>query len=318
MSSMSRHADIDPGSAAGAPPCSIAELASGFGQRPEISARSVLVTVFGDSVVPAGGEIWLGDLISLTRPFGFSDRLVRTSVSRLTSEGWFDTERVGRRSRYRLTAQARAEFAAAERRIYHVRRPEWGGDWTLVFADLVGVDREVGSLLSKHLAWRGFVTLAPGVHALPGDGRLEVAEVAERVGLDATVPCASAHFDDLHALVDGGELARRLGLGEASEGYRLFLERYRWLERVDGSLLGDQEAFLLRTMVIHDLRRATLADPWLPRELLPSDWPGRSAHRLAAVGYRQVDAGARRWLASETGLEQCSVETGSGPRFAGL
>jgi phenylacetic acid degradation operon negative regulatory protein len=46
-------------------------------------ARSLLVTVFGDSVAPHGGRAWLGSLIGLLAPFGISERLVRTSVYRL-------------------------------------------------------------------------------------------------------------------------------------------------------------------------------------------------------------------------------------------
>ncbi|MCE2516108.1 MAG: hypothetical protein J4F37_14075 [Acidobacteria bacterium] len=66
---------------------------------PDISARSVLVTVLGDSVLPVTKTLWLSSLFQLAKPFGFSERLVRTSMFRLVAEGWMTNERIGRRSR---------------------------------------------------------------------------------------------------------------------------------------------------------------------------------------------------------------------------
>ncbi|MCA1843679.1 MAG: phenylacetic acid degradation operon negative regulatory protein PaaX, partial [Actinobacteria bacterium] len=51
-----------------------------FRRRPDASARTLLVTVFGDSVVPHGGEVWIGSLTRLVEPLGVSERLVRTSL----------------------------------------------------------------------------------------------------------------------------------------------------------------------------------------------------------------------------------------------
>src|SRR5437867_140293 len=61
-------------------------------------SKSVVMTIFGDSIAPHGGAVWLGSLIELLTPFGVSDRLVRTSVFRLAEEGWLEAKREGRRS----------------------------------------------------------------------------------------------------------------------------------------------------------------------------------------------------------------------------
>ena len=50
-------------------------------------------------------------------PFGVNDRLARTSMFRLTEDGWFESRRQGRRSLYALTAQGVRRFAHASRRI---------------------------------------------------------------------------------------------------------------------------------------------------------------------------------------------------------
>jgi len=279
----------------------VGSIARDFGDRPDISARSVLVTIFGDSIVPVGGEIWLGDLIALAEPFGFSDRLTRTSVSRLTAEGWFESQRVGRRSRYRLTEFGVAEFEVAERRIYHADRPHWDGEWTLAMVELGSPDRTTAQLVSKHLRWHGFAPLSSGVMAEPGDSRAEVREVSAGLGLSAAIPVALARFDDLRALLSAPEVDQRLGLDEAADGYRRFVERYALLEAMCGADVAPLDAFLLRSMVVHDLRRTVLVDPWLPAEILPSGWPGSAAHELAGRLYRAVDSGAWAHLAEVTG-----------------
>jgi phenylacetic acid degradation operon negative regulatory protein len=75
-------------------------------------AGSVIVTVFGDGVLPRGGGIWLGSLIGLLAPLGLNERLVRTAVFRLAQDDWLEAVAQGRRADYRLTtADLRARAA---------------------------------------------------------------------------------------------------------------------------------------------------------------------------------------------------------------
>jgi phenylacetic acid degradation operon negative regulatory protein len=62
-------------------------LIRSFRQKPDASARTVLVTVFGDGIEPHGGEVWAGSLLRLVEPLGMNERLVRTSLNRLVGEG---------------------------------------------------------------------------------------------------------------------------------------------------------------------------------------------------------------------------------------
>lgn len=289
-----------------------------FGTRPDISARSVLVTIFGDSVVPAGGEIWLGDLIEVCRLFGFNDRLIRTSMFRLGAEGWFEVERVGRRSRYRLTPWANGEFATAEGRIYGGGPAPWDGQWTLVF---VATDPTTGlsaaEPIRRALAGTGCAPISAGVLALPRTGPDEVAHLLARNGVTRSVPVAQARFADLAALAGAGWPANAFELGPVAERYRAVISRYQSIvddaavDDADWTGLDDQASFALRTMVIHELRRARLADPDLPAEVLPPDWPAPAARRLAATLYRGVSDGAERWLAATTGLHVDRARTAS-------
>src|SRR5690554_1468498 len=95
-----------------------------------LRSKSVVMTLFGDVILPHGGALWLGSLIRLLAPFGISDRLVRTSVYRLAEEGWLSAQRIGRRSIYTLRPSAARRFAHAYKRIYTPTCLPWNGEWT--------------------------------------------------------------------------------------------------------------------------------------------------------------------------------------------
>lgn len=279
---------------------------AGFGARPDISARSVLVTIFGDSVVPAGGEIWLGDLIDLVDQFGFSERLVRTSMFRLGAEGWFEVERVGRRSRYRLTPWAMGEFAAAEARIYG-GPTSWDGQWTLVLVDATpgsaAHTRAGAEAVRTVLLERGFAPVAPGVLAAPRAEPEAVAGWLRAAGAVEVVPIARASFHDVAALAGAGWPASAFDLAPVAARYQAVVRTYSPLTAVgESGEVGDEAAFALRTMLVHELRRARLADPELPSQALPAGWPGPHAVAVASAVYHAVAEGAERWLAKVSGL----------------
>ena len=74
----------------------VAQLVARFRRQRPLRGGSLIVTIFGDSIAPRGGAIALGSLIRLCEPFGLTDRLVRTSVGRLSAEHWLVGTRQGR------------------------------------------------------------------------------------------------------------------------------------------------------------------------------------------------------------------------------
>ena len=74
-----------------------------FRRQGRVQAGSLIISVFGDAVLPRGSRIWLGSLIRLLEPLELNERLGRTSVFRLAKEEWLRTEPSGRRADYLLT-----------------------------------------------------------------------------------------------------------------------------------------------------------------------------------------------------------------------
>ncbi len=54
---------------------------------------SIVITVFGDAIVPRGGSVWLGTLLEFFEQLDIDASVVRTAMSRLTADGWFERNR---------------------------------------------------------------------------------------------------------------------------------------------------------------------------------------------------------------------------------
>ena len=51
---------------------------------------SLVVTVFGDAIVPRGGSVWLGTLLAFFETLDIGSGVVRTAMSRLAADGWLE------------------------------------------------------------------------------------------------------------------------------------------------------------------------------------------------------------------------------------
>ena len=290
-----------------------------------LRAKSLLMTLFGDAIAPHGGSIWLGSLIELMAPFGVSDRLVRTSVFRLTEEGWLASSRNGRRSAYSITDDALKRFGKAYRRVYAPLEPVWDGCWVLLFATHADIAPSKRTLFRKQIAWEGFGMISPGVYAHPAPDEDAVRSLLQRFGLQEQLFVASAR--DLPG--SGGKpLSAAVGetwaLDEVRDGYLRFIERFTPLARLLGSGNGGvspEQAFVIRTLLIHAFRRVQLHDPKLPSSLLPDAWPGNESYALCRDIYRSVCDAAEDWLLAALRREDenaAQAAPGFYERFGGL
>jgi phenylacetic acid degradation operon negative regulatory protein len=275
----------------------IARLIDDFTARQPIRTGSLIVTVFGDVVLPRGGALLLGDLIGLLAAFSLNDGQVRTAVSRLVAEGWLLGERLGRRSLYRLTEIGRHRFEEATRRIYFGPPRQWRGDWHVIVLPRGDAAQLDG--LRKDLGWLGFGTLAPGVMLHPAPDPLSLASVIDDLPPEARplviagASGAAVLPTTLQALVN-----QCWDFGSLTEAYRLFLAAFAPLRGALRSepVIEPLPALLARLMLIHDYRRLVLRDPMLPPALLPSGWIGGDAYALARDIHQAVTPAAERWV----------------------
>lgn len=263
------------------------------------SARNLIVTVFGDALRPHGDdtEISVRSLATLLAPFGVSERLVRTSLTRLVNDDLLAARSEGRRSYYRVATAARDLFRAADDRIYDGGAEAWDGSWSLVVID--GGDSTAGrrARLRQELAWAGFGVVAPNVLASPVVPATVAAEIVERVGDLGAVLVSRSELVEHAGTLGGDELARRcLDLDGSSERHRSFVERFGRFEPDDVARLGPVDSFKLRILAVSAFRRLVLTEPLIPRELVPADWPGVEARRVVARIYRALAERSEAYL----------------------
>ncbi len=262
-------------------------------------ATSLIVTVWGDALAPHGGAVWLSTLFRLLASFRLNERLVRTSVFRLARDGWLAGESVGRRSRYRLTADGARRFAQAYRRVYTPPSQPWDGSWEIVVSDVADPHRR--RLLRDELAWEGFGTLGATLHARPARERSMLPRIVTALDVASSVTVfrgSEARPRTARALAD--RVADAWPLAQLASDHRQFIGRFtgvtRALREVPGPARDPEQTFVVRTLLVHAYRRVRLRDPQLPLALLPAPWPGAAAYALCRDLYRLATPGAEAHL----------------------
>ena len=262
-----------------------------------LRAAAFIVTIYGDVVAPRGGEAWIGAIISVCASVGISETLVRTAVSRLMAAGQLEGRRAGRRSFYRLTAPALAEFDAAARLIYGTApEPGWrflwlaGGEGAAApETQMARLERQGHARLKPQLAL-GTDSTPPPPGVLAFAARPEGDEAAQRA-------FAAAHFD----------------LAPHAQAYAGFSDRFAPFTRPAACPDAGEEALALRLLLVHDFRRALLRDPRLPRAALPADWPGHRAAQVFAQAYLALSPRAETHAATafegEKGPQHADADT---------
>jgi phenylacetic acid degradation operon negative regulatory protein len=270
-----------------------------FSRRREVaatSARSLLVTVLGEIVLPRGAPVWTQTVVDVLGLVGVEEKSARQALARTAADGMLVSERIGRRVRWDLTPWARGLLTEGAARIYaHGRaREAWDGRWLVVVASVPEQQRAQRHRLRTRLAWAGLGSPATGMWVSPDTARLdEVRDVLGEVGP------ADAHVltGEYHGGLRDEELATRAwDLADLAARYAGFVERFADLAPAD-----DAATLAAQIRLVDAWRRFPFLDPGLPDALLPGAWVG---HRAAEVFHGQHDAWADGSLraAGELGL----------------
>lgn len=255
-------------------------------------AGPLIISVFGDSIAPRSADIWLGSLIDFMKPLGLSERLVRTGVYRLSREGWLKATHKGRRSFYHITSAGLGSFADADERIYCAAPKPWNGEWTMVQLN-ANTPAKTKTRIRNLLKWLGFGKLSPTLLLKPGNAITQTN--MQITNADAENYCAVF----LSTLAENQNPAKLIEQGwEVSSfatAYDQFLMQFEKLTDRQ-NMFSNEEAFVVRTLLIHQFRRILLKDPQLPAQLLPASWQGESARQLASRLYRAVSPGVDGYI----------------------
>ncbi|WUJ72078.1 PaaX family transcriptional regulator [Kribbella soli] len=267
-------------------------------------ARSALFDLYGDHLRARGARAPVAALVQLLAPLGVHPPAVRTAVSRMVRQGWLEPVRIEGQPGYALTSRARRRLDDAAARIYRtapdgtpvVTGSEGPGDWDRQWH--LGILREVPNArrreqLASQLAFLGWAPLSDGAWV----GLRNDAEVDQILGMEGIAA------DRFRAPVDDGavEFARRVWrLDELGASYDAWLIEAKSLvdeagqESTDGN--GDEQAFAVRSELVHEWRKFLFRDPGLPDELLPDDWAGTRAAEFFDFHAERLGPAAGRFV----------------------
>jgi phenylacetic acid degradation operon negative regulatory protein len=254
------------------------------------SARSLLLTVLGEYVLPAGEPVWTATLVSALSVLGVAEKTARQAIARTASDGWLSSARHGRRAQWTLTQAGRRLLTDGAHRIYSFGqgRSAWDGRWLVLLTSAPDAGHDHRRGLRTRLTWAGFGALPGGVWVSTDPAREgEANRILDELGLSGTCLSFVATPGGIGAWQD--LVARAWDLRAVQARYGEFIGTFAPLDPA-----SDRERMAAQTLLVHEWRKFPFLDPQLPRELLPAGWPGREAAELFAARHERWRPGAVR------------------------
>jgi phenylacetic acid degradation operon negative regulatory protein len=256
------------------------------------AARSILLTVLGEYVLPRDEAVWQETLVAALGALDYREHAARQALARSVREGWLESERRGRRARVRLTPGTAELLRSGAERIYGFGEPwEWSGEWLMLVLRVPEARREVRHQLRTQLAWAGLGSLGGGVWLTPHTEREAELQELVRAEPDAEVVSFRGRIGSLGEPRRVAEAA--WDLAAVTDGYERFIKRFSRMR--PGSPAA---VFRAQSELVHEWRRFPFLDPDLPAELLARDWPRRRAHDLFRDRHDRWAAAARSYFES--------------------
>jgi phenylacetic acid degradation operon negative regulatory protein len=262
------------------------------------SARSLLLTLLGEFVLPRPGAVWTQTIVGVLDRLGVEEKAARQALARTAADGWLASDRVGRSVRWSLTASGRHLLTAGAERIYAFaeRQPDWDGTWFIVNVSVPETLRGLRHRLRTQLSWAGFGSPEPGMWIAPSAAHeAEARTIIDELGLDGQAMSFTARFAGIgreRAMVE-----RAWNLAAVATRYEEFIATFGRLRPS-----GPDEVLQAQARLVHEWRRFPFLDPQLPPGLLPPHWSGTRARRLFETRHAEWDQPARqRWNELDAG-----------------
>jgi phenylacetic acid degradation operon negative regulatory protein len=154
--------------------------------------------------------------------------------------------------------------------------------------------------LKELLSPLNFGTIASNVYGHPNVDSNRLRNSITRSGLKdkLVVMYCTRSFEDIG--INREAMAQLCcNYDEIEAAYQGFCSVFREAGKAveQGDSAPGEQLFLLRLLLVHEFRRIVLKDPRLPAELLPEEWAGDTARRLAGNIYRAIrDDAAKHFM----------------------
>ncbi|TQS72003.1 phenylacetic acid degradation operon negative regulatory protein PaaX [Ornithinibacillus gellani] len=274
----------------------------------QFNTRSMIFTLFGDYIRHYGNVIWIGSLIRLLEEFGHNEQAVRAAVSRMSKQGWVQSERRGNKSYYSLTERGQARMEEASKRIYQSEAPEWDGTWRMLIYTIPEEKRHLRDELRKELVWSGFGLLSNSCWITPNPLEEQITRLLDKYNIHPYVSFFKASYEGMET--PASLVQKCWDLEEVNAKYAQFIQEYsqKYIiekNKIEKGEMSDGSCFVTCALLVHEYRKFLFIDPSLPKELLPEEWLGDSAASLFQDYYNVLATPAKRFF--ETVFERGEV-----------
>jgi len=231
-----------------------------------------------------GNELAGTWLVAALTSLGHEVAAIRQTLYRMESSEVLRSRVVGRNKFYQLSPGARAEAEAGLAKIMEPAGGNWDGQWTIVQLSAEGEARDGKELVRELMRAEGFARVGPNLFVHPRDRTARLLRAAR--GHDVAEMLTIFRGARVAPTGDLAYATSSWNLDDIAAGYRQFVKRYTPLDDRARSL-ADADAFIVRFALVFDYLETAWRDPDLPRELLPIDWPGATARKMAQSLYRR-------------------------------
>ena len=235
------------------------------------SARSLLLTVLGEFVLPSGQAVWTSALLHALLGVGTAENSARQAIARSAAAGWLEGRKDGRQVRWRLTPAGRRVIEAGSRRVTALSspRPAWDGHWRVLVVTVPNTQRDSRRKLYRGLSWAGFGNPTAGVWLTPHSERREqVDDLVSGLGLAESTMSFLGKTDSI-GLTEAQIVRSGWDLESLEQRYREVAAQFDNPHPAPGD-----DTLFTHIRVLAELQRLPFSDPQLPEALLP-DWIGR-------------------------------------------
>jgi phenylacetic acid degradation operon negative regulatory protein len=259
------------------------------------SARSLLLTLFGEFVFPSDQPTWTSTLLYALGGLGIGDKAARQALMRASVDGWIEGQREGRRTAWRLTPRARNIIEEGSRRVRSLRAAavEWSGQWIVLHIALTDAQRAERQRLYRALGWLGFGSPASGLWICPHDSRSAAARAKlQELGLIGQTLAFQGRALDF-GIDERAWLERAWDLDLVASTYQELVAKFGGMRP-----RTEEAGFFAYVELVNALQRLPSVDPGLPAALLPKDWPAlRAGTRLYEIRAKWRATAHAHWKA---------------------
>lgn len=248
--------------------------------------QDLVLTILGAHVRRPGEKVWSGGMVDLLSSFGFSRGAARAALARLVLRDLLVRARRARFVYYVLGTRTETLLAEGDRRIFSFGRTTPAADvWTVLWHSIPEGQRVERFRFASRLRFLGFGSVQDATWVAARDREQEVLTLLRELRIEEYASVFIGRLSEdlpLDALI-----AQAWRLEAVARRYEAFLATYKPLGRPsERKRLSTEQAFVSRTLMLHQFRAFPFMDPELP----PSADPLRKLRREVVTTFDRVYA----------------------------